>query len=51
MNIACCSKVTEEGVGSTIYRKGDCFALKPGFTGTWKTLETLKKFYVAVTLD
>ncbi|HAU77966.1 MAG TPA: cupin [Agrobacterium sp.] len=44
-------EITEEGVGSTIYRKGDCFALKPGFTGTWKTLETLKKFYVAVTLD
>lgn len=43
-------EITEEGVGSTIYRKGDVFALKPGFTGTWKTLQTLKKFYVAVTL-
>lgn len=43
-------EISEEGGGSTVYRAGDSFGLKPGFTGTWKTLETLKKFYVAVTL-
>jgi uncharacterized cupin superfamily protein len=43
-------EISEEGGGSTIYRTGDAFGLKPGFKGTWRTLETLKKFYVAVTI-
>ena len=43
-------EISEEGGGSKIYRAGDSFGLKPGFTGTWRTLETLKKFFVAVTL-
>ncbi|MFK0333993.1 cupin domain-containing protein [Rhizobium sp. NPDC090275] len=44
-------EIAEEGGETKIFRKGDSFGLKPGFTGTWRTLETLKKFYVAVTLD
>jgi len=43
-------EISEDGGKSTIYRAGDSFGLKPGFSGTWRTLETLKKFYVAVNL-
>jgi len=43
-------EIAEEGGAKTVYRAGDHFALKPGFVGTWRTLETLKKFYVAVNL-
>jgi uncharacterized cupin superfamily protein len=43
-------EISEEGGTSRVYRAGDSFGLKPGFVGTWRTLETLKKFYVAVTL-
>lgn len=35
------------GFGGTMFRMGDVFALKSGFKGFF---ETLKKFYVAVTL-
>jgi uncharacterized cupin superfamily protein len=45
-----CVEISEDGGNSTIYRAGDSFGLKPGFSGTWRTLETLKKFYVAVNL-
>ncbi|UVC12268.1 cupin domain-containing protein (plasmid) [Rhizobium sp. TH2] len=35
--------------GETItYRAGDSFVMKPGFTGTWKTVETVRKIYVTV---
>ncbi|RWH46677.1 MAG: cupin domain-containing protein [Mesorhizobium sp.] len=43
-------EIAEEGGDSKTYRAGDSFGLKPGFTGTWRTLETLKKFFVAVNL-
>jgi uncharacterized cupin superfamily protein len=43
-------EISEDGGKNTIYRAGDSFGLNPGFTGTWRTLETLKKFYVAVNL-
>lgn len=43
-------EISEDGGESKIYRTGDSFGLKPGFTGTWRTLETLKKFFVAVNL-
>ena len=43
-------EIAEEGGGTTIYRAGDSFGLKPGFAGTWRTLETLKKFFVVATL-
>jgi uncharacterized cupin superfamily protein len=29
--------------------KGDIFVLKPGFTGTWKTVETVRKAFVLLT--
>ncbi len=31
-----------------IYRAGDSFVMKPGFTGVWKTIETVRKIYVVV---
>jgi len=41
-------ELTEEGGGTVIYRAGDSFVMNPGFVGTWKTLETLRKIYVVV---
>ncbi len=29
-------------------RRGDSFVMKPGFVGTWKTIETVKKVYLVV---
>ena len=43
-------EIAEDGGTATVFRAGDSFGLKPGFAGTWRTIETLKKFYVAVTL-
>ncbi|MBK1840687.1 cupin domain-containing protein [Azospirillum sp. YIM B02556] len=31
-----------------VYRAGDSFVLKPGFTGVWKTIETVRKIYVII---
>lgn len=41
-------ELTEEGGETVTYRAGDSFVMKPGFVGTWKTLETLRKIYVVV---
>lgn len=41
-------ELTEEGGDTVTYRAGDSFVMKPGFVGTWKTLETLRKVYVVV---
>lgn len=43
-------EIAEEGGETKVFRAGDHFAFKPGFTGTWRTLETLKKFYVGVNM-
>lgn len=43
-------EISETDGQTKIYRAGDVFGLKPGFEGTWRTLEPLKKFYVAVSL-
>lgn len=44
-------EITEDGCEPRIFRAGDSFCFKPGFSGNWKTLETLRKIYVGVTLD
>jgi uncharacterized cupin superfamily protein len=31
------------------YGSGDSFVLKPGWVGTWRTIETVRKIYVTVT--
>ncbi|TMV47960.1 cupin domain-containing protein [Thioclava sp. BHET1] len=38
--------ITEDGGDSHSFGAGDSFVLKPGFVGTWKTLETLRKIFV-----
>lgn len=43
-------EITESDGGTSVFRQGDAFGFKPGFTGTWKTLETVRKFFVSVTL-
>lgn len=43
-------EISEIGGETKIYRAGDSFVFKPGFRGTWKTLEKLRKVYVGVTL-
>ena len=39
--------ITEDGHAPITYRAGDCFIMKPGYTGTWRTLETVRKVWVA----
>ncbi|AWI61546.1 hypothetical protein AB395_00006369 (plasmid) [Sinorhizobium fredii CCBAU 45436] len=42
-------ELTENGKEPVIYRAGDSFAMKPGYVGVWKTIETVRKIYVTVT--
>ncbi|MBZ7924871.1 cupin domain-containing protein [Ensifer adhaerens] len=41
-------EITEDGKDAVIYRAGDSFVMKPGFVGTWRTIETMKKIYVTM---
>ena len=41
-------EITEKGGAARIYRAGDCFIMKPGYVGTWRTIETVRKIYVTV---
>lgn len=41
-------EITENGKDPVTYRAGDNFVMKPGFVGTWKTIETVRKIYVVV---
>lgn len=41
-------ELTEDGKPPVTYRAGDSFVMKPGFTGTWRTIETVRKIYVIV---
>jgi len=38
--------LTNEAGESWTLNKGDGFVIPPGFTGTWETLETVRKHYV-----
>lgn len=42
-------EITPDDGEPVTYRAGDSFVMKPGFTGTWKTIETVRKIYVTVT--
>ena len=42
-------EITPENGDPVTYRTGDSFIMKPGFIGTWKTIETVRKIYVTVT--
>ncbi|WP_417702114.1 cupin domain-containing protein [Pseudophaeobacter sp.] len=39
-------EIAEDGGDTHVFSAGDNFVMKPGFVGTWKTLETLKKIFV-----
>ena len=39
-------EITEDGQAPVTYRAGDCFIMKPGYTGTWRTIETARKVWV-----
>lgn len=39
-------ELTEEGGLPVRYSAGDSFVMKPGFVGTWKTIETVRKIFV-----
>ncbi|MGA1857884.1 cupin domain-containing protein [Azospirillum sp. 11R-A] len=45
-------EITPDADGSggepVVYRAGDSFVMKPGFTGVWKTIETVRKIYVII---
>jgi len=41
-------ELTPEGGEPVIYKAGDSFVMKPGYVGTWKTIETVRKIYVTV---
>ncbi len=41
-------EITEDGKEPIQYRAGDSFIMKPGFVGTWRTIQTVRKIYVIV---
>ncbi|MBX4971077.1 cupin domain-containing protein [Rhizobium binae] len=41
-------EITENGGEPKVYCAGDSFLFKPGFRGTWRTIETVRKMYVVV---
>jgi len=41
-------EITPDGGEPQTYRAGDSFIMKPGYIGTWKTIETMRKLYVVV---
>ncbi|MEO9903159.1 cupin domain-containing protein [Nisaea sp.] len=40
------ARLTEEGGESRDFGAGESFVMKPGFVGTWQTLETVRKIWV-----
>jgi uncharacterized cupin superfamily protein len=39
-------EITEQGQPPLTYKAGDCFIMKPGYVGTWRTIETVRKVWV-----
>lgn len=39
-------EITENGHAPQRYQAGDSFILKPGYVGTWRTIETVRKIWV-----
>lgn len=39
-------EIAEDGGESHVFGPGDSFVMRPGFTGTWNTLETVRKIFV-----
>jgi uncharacterized cupin superfamily protein len=41
-------EITPDGGDPMTFTAGDSFVMKPGFTGVWKTIETVRNIYVTV---
>lgn len=41
-------ELTDETGEKMTFRAGDSFVMKPGYTGIWTTIETVRKIYVIV---
>jgi uncharacterized cupin superfamily protein len=41
------SELIEDGKAPVRIQAGDTFVMKPGFTGTWRVIETTRKLWVA----
>ena len=41
-------EITPDDGEPMLYKAGDSFVMKPGFTGIWKTIETVRKIYVTI---
>jgi uncharacterized cupin superfamily protein len=39
-------EITENGHAPLTYKAGDCFIMKPGYVGTWRTIETVRKVWI-----
>ena len=39
-------EITEQGAAPQTFKAGDCFIMKPGYIGTWRTIETVRKVWV-----
>lgn len=39
-------EIAEQDGTARVFDPGESFVLKPGFVGTWKTLETVRKIFV-----
>jgi len=40
--------ISEDGGQTHSFAAGDAFVMKPGFTGTWETIETVTKLFVII---
>ncbi|ALK96767.1 cupin [Massilia sp. WF1] len=40
------AEITEDGQPPMIVKAGDHFIMKPGYKGTWRTIETVRKIWV-----
>ncbi len=41
-------ELEEQGAAAQRFTAGECFVMKPGFVGIWRTIETARKIYVIV---
>lgn len=41
-------ELTEDGGETMTFRAGDVFMMKPGFVGTWKTVDDIRKVFVII---
>lgn len=42
-------ELTEDGGETQTFRAGDTFVMTPGYVGTWKTIEDMRKIFVVTT--